>query len=476
MHKTGDYTTRHHTPFPTSIMNTTICAQATPTGGAIGLVRVSGPQSIAIVDTLFKPLKGEPLSRRKGHTATFGQITDEHGECLDEVLVTLFRAPHSYTGEDGVEISCHGSAYIMRQLVQRLLDAGCCLAQPGEFTQRAFINGKMDLSQAEAVADLIASDTAANHRMAISQLKGHFSNKLRSLREELIHIASMFELELDFSDHEDIQFADRSHLLQLAEQMTEHIGRLCQSFKLGNALKRGIPVAIIGKTNAGKSTLLNVLVGEERALVSDVDGTTRDTIEEHVVVDGTLLRFIDTAGIRHATDQVERMGIDRTFAKIEEAEVIIWLLDATQAAAHYAELWPRLQPLVADKQLIVVINKTDLLPPADLPTLPCPALYLSARHEQHIDTLRRTLSATLARLTETAGPTDVIVSNERHYQALQQALASMHRVMDGLTAGLPTDLVAQDLRECIAHLGDILGEVTSTDLLHNVFSHFCIGK
>ena len=467
-----------HTP-----TSTTICAIATAPGGAIGIVRVSGKQAISIASSIFKPAQGTALTDRKTHTLTYGYILDTNGDVVDEVLVSLMRAPHSYTGEDSVEISCHASSYILAQVMQLLIQAGCQTAQPGEFTQRAFLNGKMDLSQAEAVADLIASTTAANHRMAMHQLRGGFSQELHALRERLLHLTSLMELELDFSDHEELEFADRSELLELASQTESHIGRLCQSFKLGNALKRGLPVAIVGETNAGKSTLLNALLGEERALVSDIHGTTRDTVEECINMDGTLIRFIDTAGIRHTADVVEQMGIQRTFSKMDEAEVVIWMVDATQAEAQFAALAPDIIPHLSGKQLVIVLNKADLLSHPSLEAFqtasPCPdaqMLLISAQSTEGVDSLRHLLSQTIGHLTSGTSPEDTIVSNARHYEALTQARTALLRVIDGLHSGLSGDFISQDLRECLHYLGSIIGEISSNDVLHNIFKHFCIGK
>lgn len=464
-------------------MYTTICAIATAPGGAIGIVRISGEKAITIASSIFKPAKGPALTERKTHTLTYGNIIDPEGNVVDEVLVSIMRAPHSYTGEDCVEISCHASSYILAQVMQLLIQAGCQTARPGEFTQRAFLNGKMDLSQAEAVADLIASTTAANHRMAMHQLKGGFSKELHELRERLLHLTSLMELELDFSDHEDLEFADRTELLALASQTESHIGRLCQSFKLGNALKRGLPVAIIGETNAGKSTLLNALLGEERALVSDIHGTTRDTVEECINMDGTLIRFIDTAGIRHTSDVVEQMGIRRTFTKMDEAEVVIWMVDATQAEAQFAALAPDIAPHIADKQLVIVLNKADLLPHPSLEQFrtasPFPEalmLLISAQSTEGVDRLRHILSQTISSLTACHSPEDTIVSNARHYEALTQARTALLRVIDGLHSGLSGDFISQDLRECLHYLGSIIGEISSNDVLHNIFQHFCVGK
>lgn len=464
-------------------MYTTICAIATAPGGAIGIVRISGEKAISIASSIFKPAKGPALTDRKTHTLTYGNILTSTGEVIDEVLVSLMRAPHSYTGEDCVEISCHASSYILAQVMQMLIQAGCQTAQPGEFTQRAFLNGKMDLSQAEAVADLIASTTAANHRMAIHQLRGGFSKELHELRERLLHLTSLMELELDFSDHEDLEFADRTELLTLASQTESHIGRLCQSFKLGNALKRGLPVAIVGETNAGKSTLLNALLGEERALVSDIHGTTRDTVEECINMDGTLIRFIDTAGIRHTSDVVEQMGIRRTFTKMDEAEVVIWMVDATQAETQFTALAPDIARHIDGKQLVIVLNKADLLPHPTIEsyrtTSPFPEaqmLLISAQSTEGVDRLRHILSQTISSLTASHSPEDTIVSNARHYEALTQAHTALLRVIDGLHSGLSGDFISQDLRECLHYLGSIIGEISSNDVLHNIFKHFCIGK
>lgn len=474
-------------------MSSTICAVATPSGGALGIVRVSGPQAIEATAAIFQGMGGKALSEKRGGTLSFGRIVDpQNGETVDEVLISLFRAPHSYTGEDSTEISCHGSGYILHRVVELLLAQGCETARPGEFTQRAFLNGKMDLSQAEAVADLIASTTAANHRMAMNQMRGHYSTMLRELRDKLLHITALMELELDFSDHEDLEFADRSELLQLASDALGRIDRLRQSFRLGNALKRGVPVAIVGETNAGKSTLLNALVGEERALVSDVHGTTRDTVEETVSLGDTLLRFIDTAGIRATDDTVERMGIERTFSKIDEAELVLWLLDATQWEAQWEALAPRIVPLCGEgKRLVVILNKTDRLPAAELPalqaaveqTLPaalqahhkifCP---FCAQRAESVSRLRTFLSGQLEAYKAAGGETDVVVSNLRHFEALTRASESLNRVIDGLHAQLSGDFVSQDLRETIHHLSDIIGEVTPDSVLHTIFREFCVGK
>lgn len=468
----------------------TICAISTPAGGALGVVRVSGPKALSATSAIFKPTSQQNLQDKPSATLTFGNIVNPNtGEVVDEVLVSLFRAPHSYTGEDSTEISCHGSAYILNTVMQLLIAQGCRIARPGEYTKRAFLNGKMDLSQAEAVADLIASTTKANHHMAMQQMKGGFSRELRSLRDQLLHITSLLELELDFSDHEDLEFASRPELLSLAQKIYDHIQALCHSFRLGNALKNGVPVAIVGETNAGKSTLLNALVGEERALVSNIHGTTRDTIEESVNIGGTLVRFIDTAGIRETTDTIERMGIDRTYNKIAEADIVLWLIDLTAYETQYAELYEKIFPNTQGKQLAILLNKQDLVSETTLqqatdfitkqtkclgfsPMI----LSLSAQSEEGLDKLRALLTSSLSTLQTANNGTTTIVSNLRHYEALTHALTSIDRVIEGLHNELSGDFISQDLRECIYHLSDIVGEVTTDDVLGNIFKHFCVGK
>ncbi len=460
----------------------TICAIATAPGGAIGIIRVSGPDAIAITGRLFTPASGKPLAERAAHTLTFGQILSPAGEVVDEVLVSLFRAPHSYTGEDSVEISCHGSAYILQQVMQLLVGQGCRAAGSGEYTQRAFLNGKMDLSQAEAVADLIASTSAATHRMAMNQMRGGFSRELALLRDQLLHLTSLMELELDFSDHEDLEFADRSELEAIAARVEQVIARLADTFSVGNALKNGVPVAIVGETNAGKSTLLNALLNEERAIVSDIHGTTRDVIEDTLSLGGITFRFIDTAGIRQTTDTIESLGIERSFQKLEQADIVLWVIDATRAREQYQQLRADILPRCEGKHLVLVLNKADLLPSAGVPVpafddLPDNALVmpLSAKQKDGLADLQKRLVdfASLPDLSQT----DVVVSNVRHYEALTRALTAIHRVQDGLASGLSGDFVSQDLRECLHHLGEIVGGTIETDeVLGNIFKHFCVGK
>lgn len=465
----------------------TICAIATAQGGALGGIRVSGPEAIAITSRIFTPATaGKRLEDCKPYTLTFGRIY-EGNEIVDEVLVALFRAPHSYTGEDSTEITCHGSAYILQKVLQLLIRNGCRLAHPGEYTQRAFLAGKMDLSQAEAVADLIASSSAATHRLAMNQMRGGFSRQLAALRDRLLHFTSLIELELDFSDHEELEFADRDELCRLAEDIETVISRLVDSFSVGNALKNGVPVAIIGETNAGKSTLLNVLLNEEKAIVSDIHGTTRDVIEDTVSLGGITFRFIDTAGIRDTTDAIESLGIERTFRKLDQADIVLWLIDATDAAGQIAQLSARILPRCREKQLILVFNKSDLIPPAGrdaltslLPSMPCAlprkyaSIFISARERLATDRLQQLLidAAHLPAITQN----DVIVTNVRHYEALTRAQDAIRRVREGLSAHLSGDFLSQDIRECIFHLSDIAGEVTNDMVLENIFKHFCIGK
>lgn len=472
----------------------TICAIATAQGGAIGTIRVSGPQAIEITSRIFTPAQGKPLAERKPYTLTFGKIfsakEQPNGssappleEVVDEVLVSVFRAPHSYTGEDSTEIMCHGSSYILQQVMQLLIRNGCRSALPGEYTQRAFLNGKMDLSQAEAVADLIASSSAATHRLAMSQMRGGFSKELSTLRNQLLHFTSLMELELDFSDHEELEFANRDELLDLASHIKQVIARLAHSFSVGNAIKNGIPVAIIGKTNAGKSTLLNALLNEEKAIVSDVHGTTRDVIEDTINLQGITFRFIDTAGIRQTTDTIENLGIERTFQKMDQAAIILWMIDSTDTQGRYDELRSEILPHCEGKKLIILFNKSDLLLPiqkeelsALFADIEAEKLFISAKKKENIATLEDKLiqATALPEITQN----DVIVTNTRHYEALVRALDSIVRVQEGLQMGLSGDLVSEDLRQCIHELGEIVAEggITSEETLQNIFKNFCIGK
>lgn len=457
----------------------TICAVATAPGGAIGIIRVSGEQAITITDRIFMPIgaNGKTLAQRKPYTLAFGNIVTAQGDIIDQVLVSIFHAPHSYTGEQSVEISCHASTYILQQVMQLLVANGCRPAEPGEYTQRAFLNGKMDLSQAEAVADLIASHSAASHRMAMNQMRGAFSTELSDLRDKLLHLTSLIELELDFSDHEELEFADRTQLVDVAQKIQHTVQRLIQSFRIGNAIKNGIPTVIIGETNAGKSTLLNLLVGEERAIVSDIHGTTRDVIEDTVNIDGKIFRFIDTAGIRDTTDTIESIGIERSLAKIKQAEIILLMLDATCANEQYQALSNKVLPLCQDKHLLVIVNKCDKATPTTIIPLPENAtqINISAKTKQGIEQLKTQLSLLLPDADIMAG--NAIVSNIRHLKALQSANDDINRVLEGLQTDLPTDLVSQDLRSCLYHLAQITGgEIQTDEVLGNIFKHFCVGK
>ena len=461
----------------------TICAIATAQGGAIGSIRVSGPEAITITSRIFTPAKsGKLLSEQKPYTLTFGRIYNGE-EMIDEVLVSLFRAPHSYTGEDSTEITCHGSSYILQQVMQLLIKNGCRMAQPGEYTQRAFLNGKMDLSQAEAVADLIASSSAATHRLALSQMRGGFSKELTTLREKLLNFTSMIELELDFSE-EDVEFADRSALRRLADEIEEVIARLANSFSVGNVIKNGVPVAIIGETNAGKSTLLNVLLNEDKAIVSDIHGTTRDVIEDTVNIGGITFRFIDTAGIRETSDTIESLGIERSFQKLDQAEIVLWMIDSADAISQLTLLSDKILPRCEHKQLILVFNKVELINETQKNELASQfsehigseieSIFISAKQRLHTDELQQRLVA--AAHLPTVTQNDVIVTNVRHYEALTRALDAIHRVQEGLDANISGDFLSQDIRECIFHLSDIAGEVTNDMVLQNIFAHFCIGK
>ena len=456
----------------------TICAVATATGGAIGIVRVSGPDAIRITDSIFKPVSRHPLASASPYTLSYGQIIENDTTVIDDVLVSVFRAPHSYTGQDSTEISCHGSTYILQKVIQLLIDKGCRQAEPGEFTWRAFLAGKMDLSQAEAVADLIASGNRATHRIAMSQLKGHFSSELSVLREQLLKLTSLLELELDFADHEELEFADRTELLTLARRADDRITELARSFKTGQALKQGIPVAIIGKTNVGKSTLLNRLLKDDRAIVSDIHGTTRDTIEDIIQIKGVTFRFIDTAGIRQTADEIEQIGISRTFAAIEKAFIVIWMLDSEPTADEIKEITSHLK----GKKLILTLNKSDLNSYSgfDASALNIPAdritvIEISAKFNKNIAELEQ-LIYDMADIPEINADT-VIVTQARHFDALTHAHQNLERVINGLNSKLPGDLIAEDLRLVLQDLADITGgAITPDETLRNIFSHFCIGK
>ena len=473
----------------------TICAVATPPGmGAIALVRLSGPRSHDIVCRLFQQ-HGQPFPKDKieGYRAYYGQIITQPDTNLDDVVVTFFKAPHSFTGEDSVEISVHGSVYIQQRLLELLVEAGARMAMPGEFTRRAFVNRKFDLAQAEAVADIIASQSEAAHRLAMNQLKGGFSKELQVLRSKLLEITSLIELELDFSE-EDVEFADRTQLKQLLEETQSHITKLIASFRLGNAIKNGIPVAIVGETNTGKSTLLNALLNEDRAIVSDIAGTTRDTIEEVMNLDGILFRFIDTAGIRETSETIEKIGIERTMKKLNEADIVLGLIDATQESDAIQQAVQAIVEKVdqSHQSLLLLLNKTDLRSRHYLPSVGEPlgcerseaiqpelslannVLSISAKTGEGLDELRSKLVEIGQSLMGTQNT--VLVTNVRHYEALKHASESLSAVAKGLDEGIPTDLVAQDLRAAIHHLGTITGAVTTDEVLGRIFERFCIGK
>ena len=519
-----------------TLFSDTICAPCTPTGGAIAIIRIAGPQAISIAEKVFRPASGKAVGTLGSHTLAFGNVRDSRGGIVDEAVASIFRAPHSYTGEDIVELSCHGSSYIVKRVMETCLEQGCRAAEAGEFTKRAYLNGKMDLCQAEAVADLIASSSAAAHRMAMHQLRGGVSDELGLLREKLLHLTALMELELDFSDHEDLEFANREELTTLTRNILSKVTALAQTFRLGNALKDGIPVAIVGETNVGKSTLLNLLAHDGRAIVSNIHGTTRDVIEDTIHIKGIPVRLTDTAGIRESTDIVENMGIQKTYEKLRQAEVILWVVDL----AHMADIEAMAEKLAiddGDKRMIILLNKSDLLaegggagtpvtddelrhkvaaalPPRILASKH-PKLVLSAAALQTDPTGEGTMNGEGTTngesTTNGAAPrrnedgegalvivhdlseledhiaqaveeyrtpaATTIITNARHYRALCAARESLTRVADGIRLALPTEFISQDLRETISHLGEITGQsITTEDVLTSVFSHFCIGK
>ena len=457
-------------------MSDTICALATTPGGALGIIRISGPQALEILSHVFRGT-GD-VQAFAANTIHYGHIVEydavsQHQSILDEVMVSIFRAPHSYTGEDSVEISCHGSRYILNKVLELLIANGCRMANPGEYTMRAYLNGKMDLSQAEAVADLIASSNKATHHMAMSQLRGDFSSELSLLRDKLLKLTSLLELELDFSDHEDLEFADRSELRAIAGDIHTRVTRLARSFETGQALKQGIPVAIVGKTNVGKSTLLNRLLHEDRAIVSDIHGTTRETIEDTIDIQGITFRFIDTAGIRQTSDAIEKIGIERTYAAIGKARIVIWMLEPQATAEEIEEL----TRLTEGKQTVVVCNKADKIDTATFIPPVIPLLCISAKTGYNIDKLETKLfeAADIPELSDN----DIIVSSARQYDALVHATDNLSRVIEGLETNLSGDLVAEDLRLVLSDLAEITGDkgqILPQEVLDNIFQWFCVGK
>ena len=466
----------------TNLLDDTICAISTAPGvGGIAVIRVSGKQAVECVSRCWK---GADIGEMKTHTAHFGRIIDGEGATLDEVVLTIFRGPRSFTGEDVIEIACHGSTWIQQQIINTLIVCGCRPAEGGEFTRRAYTNGRMDLSQAEAVADLIASSSRASHRIALNQMRGAFSRELSILREKLLEFVSLIELELDFTE-EDVEFADRTRLLDLATLIKTTVDALAGSFAVGNAIKNGIPCAIVGETNAGKSTLLNRLLRDERALVSDIHGTTRDVIEDTITIAGTLFRFIDTAGIRETDDTIESMGIERTFKKLNEAQLVLWVIDANTETTKIQELGQRIMEDSTDKTLLVVVNKIDTLDDCKRREIESfmhefignrgTAVYISAKNDIGLDNLEQTL-VKCAALPETSDANQVIVTNARHYEALLHASEAITRAIDGLSMGISGDFVSQDIRECMHYIGEITGEISTDEILGSIFSRFCIGK
>ena len=466
------------------ISQDTIVALATPSGaGAIAVIRVSGENAIGIAAAVFQSVSGKTISKQKTHTIHLGHIVED-GKVYDQVLLSIFKNPNSYTGENTVEISCHGSTFIQQQIIQLLLRKGCRMAQAGEFTLRAFLNGKLDLSQAEAVADLISSDNEASHQIAMQQMRGGFSNEISNLRAELLNFASLIELELDFAE-EDVAFADRTQFRELLNRIEFVLKRLIDSFAVGNVIKNGIPVAIVGEPNVGKSTLLNALLNEERAIVSDIAGTTRDTIEDELVIDGIGFRFIDTAGIRETKDVVESIGIKKTFEKIEQAQVVLYLspltpkggiLDAENIKNVQIEI-EKIKNQFPLKPLIIIGNKKDLYSEAEINQIKKAIpeiLLLSAKNKEGIDTLKNQLLSFVN--TGALRNNETIVTNTRHYDSLLKALEEIQKVRWGLETNLSSDLMALDIKEALYHFGMITGEVTNDELLGNIFANFCIGK
>lgn len=460
----------------------TICAIATSPGmGAIATIRLSGEEAIQIADKVFQSVKKDKkLADQKANTLHYGTFRDGD-DIVDEVVISLFRAPHSFTGEDIIEIGCHGSVYIQQRILQTLIANGARMARPGEFTQRAFLNGKMDLSQAEAVADLIFSSNAANHKMALKQMRGGFSKEISKLRGQLLHFIAMVELELDFSE-EDVEFADRKELVRLTSEIEALLSKLANSFKLGNVLKNGVPVAIVGETNVGKSTLLNALLKEDKAIVSDIHGTTRDVIEDVINIDGTAFRFFDTAGIRETTDAIENIGIQRSYSKLEQAEIVLLVTDLTNPLATISERIERIRERIGNQTLIIVGNKADVAGRDKITAMLASIdlgdnediVFISAKQQQNLESLVDLLKES-ANLQQAEG-SDVIVSNIRHYEALTQAHQAVTRVIDGLHNGISGDFLAQDIRECLIYLGEITGEISNDEILGHIFKNFCIGK
>lgn len=464
------------------IDQSTICAISTaPGNGAIAVIRLSGDKAIEICDKIFCSIKGKKLIDQKANTVHFGTIKVEE-ELIDEVLVTVFKAPYSYTGENSIEIACHGAIYIQQRILQLLISCGARMANPGEYTQRAFLNGKMDLAQAEAVADLIASSSASSHKLALKQMRGGVSNEIVKLRARLLNFISLIELELDFGE-EDVEFADRTQLTLLVDEIKLVISKLVESFKLGNAIKNGVPVAIVGNTNAGKSTLLNALLNEDKAIVSYIAGTTRDAIEDTVVIEGVNFRFIDTAGIRDTKDKIEQMGIERTFSKMKGAELIMLMLDADSDIELLNNSIQTVNNTINrdEQQLILCINKIDLIENIDAITSQLKGLNdsdqivcISAKNQTNIVNLIKVLTSSIN--ISQLNKEDVVVTNARHFAAFSSALGSINRVSEGITNLTPTDFLAQDIRECLHFLGEITGDISTDEILGNIFKNFCIGK